>query len=192
MSWFSSKSEGSTLPPDAPNFHPVTSSPTLKGFGKLTTTDTAWAAATGGGFMTETQTWYSILSDGTFLMCQVIFSFLGVRFMPSQTQMTFKLYNPTTKKSVWKSINASGFTLGEDKRSCKAKEFEIKHTGGPGEEESEEYEINATLENTCKIAVKFTRPAGAPGFKFGEGPQGGYSVFGKETAEGKRDGMVIQ
>lgn len=36
-----------------------------------------WACTTGKGFQTETQVWYSVLNDGTFLMVQVIWSYLG-------------------------------------------------------------------------------------------------------------------
>jgi hypothetical protein len=39
--------------------------------------------------------------------------------------------------------------------------------------------------------VTFTKPASAPGFKFGNGDKGGYSIFGTSTEDGKRDGFAI-
>jgi hypothetical protein len=39
--------------------------------------DTEWMCISNKGFQTETQVWYSILPDGSFLMVQVIWSFLG-------------------------------------------------------------------------------------------------------------------
>lgn len=38
---------------------------------------TQWMCISNKGFQTETQVWYSILPDGSFLMVQVIWSFLG-------------------------------------------------------------------------------------------------------------------
>jgi hypothetical protein len=43
--------------------------------------------------------------------------------VPAQTQLTFKLYNPHTKKVVWRSLNASGFKPSADGRGGKANEF---------------------------------------------------------------------
>jgi hypothetical protein len=40
--------------------------------------------------------------------------------------------------------------------------------------------------------MTFTRPADAPGFKLGEGEAGGFSYFGKDPSDTKRDGYVIQ
>jgi len=154
--------------------------------------DTEWACNTNTGFNTETQTWYTVLEDGTWLMCQVIWSYVGVFLVPAQSQLTFKLYNPHTKKTVWRSLNATGFSPdANDRRSCKANEFEIKHSGSPSGEES--YTITGSLdkEKTVLVNLTFTRPADSPGFKYGDGPDGGFSVFGKDRAEGKRDGMVI-
>jgi hypothetical protein len=56
----------------------------------------------------------------------------------------------------------------------------------------EKYEITANLDKAVQVSVTFTRPADAPGFKFGEGPQGGISTFGTAQEEGKRDGFVVQ
>lgn len=47
----------------------------------------------------------------------------SVFLVPANTQMTFKLYNPTTKKTVWRSVNSGGFSPGKDRRSCKSNEF---------------------------------------------------------------------
>ncbi len=67
---------------------------------------------------------------------------------------------------------------------------EVKHSGSPTTEES--YTITASLDKTVQISVTFTKPANAPGFKFGAGENGGMSTFGKEQADGKRDGYVVQ
>lgn len=67
---------------------------------------------------------------------------------------------------------------------------EVKHTGSPTTEES--YRITANLDKTVQVDITFTRPADAPGFKLGKGPGGGVNVFGKDTAENKRDGMISQ
>jgi len=181
MSWFSSKDTSGQQ-----NFFPVTS--TLAGYGALTEKDTEWACSTSRGFQTETYTFYSVLGDGSLLISQVIWSFLGVRFIPATTQMTFKLYNPHTKAMVWKSVNVGGFK--HNGRSCKSDSFEIKHSVSPSSEEK--YEITASLDKSVQLSVTFTRPAEAPGFKYGEGPMGGISTFGTAQEEGKRDGFAVQ
>lgn len=122
------------------------------------------------------------------MMVQIIWSYVGVFIVPAQSQLTFKLYNPKTKKSIWRSLNASGFQPGTDRRGCKANEFEIKHSGSPETEET--YSITGSLDKTVQISLEFTRPASAPGFKYGDGEDGGFSTFGKEQGE-KKDGMVI-
>ena len=124
--------------------------------------------------------------------------------MPATSQMTFKIYNPHTKKSVWKSVNASGFK--PNGRSCKSDQFascpfvrpwsvgltsqEVKHTGTP--EEDEVYTITANLDKNIQISLTFTKPAAAPGFKYGAGEDGGISTFGKDREDGKRDGFMVQ
>jgi hypothetical protein len=40
-----------------------------------------WACATNRGFQTETQIWYSVLADGSLLLLQVIWSFIGYAFI---------------------------------------------------------------------------------------------------------------
>jgi hypothetical protein len=67
---------------------------------------------------------------------------------------------------------------------------EVKHTGTPTTEEV--YDITASLDKTCQVTLKLTKPADAPGFKLGAGPEGGYTTFGKDRTESKRDGFVIQ
>jgi hypothetical protein len=67
---------------------------------------------------------------------------------------------------------------------------EIKHTGTPTTEET--YFVTANLDKTTQISLKFTKPASAPGFKLGDGPDGGISTFGKDREDGKRDGIVVQ
>lgn len=62
--------------PHAPNFHPVNETiPDSELFGELEPKDMEWLCA--GGFVTETQTFYTITADGTSLMCQVIHSSVG-------------------------------------------------------------------------------------------------------------------
>jgi hypothetical protein len=196
MSWFSSSSSGQSGQASLQdcNFWPVTS--LTSGYGHLTETDTAWALTTNNGFQTETQTWYSVLADGTLLLTQVIWSCIGVWMVPAQTQFTFKLHNPKTGETIWRSVNASGFSLDKtDGRSCKASEFSITHSGSAKEGESEKYHIKGTLdkEQGVILDVTFERLADAPGFKLGDGESGGYSRFGKSAQPGMgKDGMVIQ
>jgi len=67
---------GSTADPQAQNIHPVSSAfKPADLFGQLEAEDLHWTCA--GGFVTETQTFYHLLDDGTFLMCQVIHSATG-------------------------------------------------------------------------------------------------------------------
>ncbi|KAL1411395.1 putative cell survival pathways protein [Vanrija albida] len=181
MSWFG----GGSHHDKTPNFFPVTAY--NSGYGALTDTDTAWECISNKGFQTETQTYYSVLEDGSIVMIQIIWSFLGLFLVPATTQMTFKLYNPTTKKTVWKSVNVKDFKT--DGRSSKSDAFEIKHTGTSAGEEV--YELNANLDKTVQLNVKWTRPASAPGCKYGEGEGGGYSTFGRDRSVEKRDGFIV-
>lgn len=66
---------------------------------------------------------------------------------------------------------------------------EIKHTGTPETEES--YAITAHLDKNVQINITFTKPADAPGAKYGTGEQAGYSNFGSNDPT-KRDAFVIQ
>jgi hypothetical protein len=61
--------------PNTPNFVPPPTSGSLNG--ALTAKDTSWACETSKGFVTETQSFYSALSDGSWIMLQVIFSVTG-------------------------------------------------------------------------------------------------------------------
>ncbi|WVO16105.1 hypothetical protein L204_103772 [Cryptococcus depauperatus] len=180
MSWFGpSKSSDA----GATNFWPATSY--HSGFGELTSDDTAWVNTSNAGFQTETQVWYTVLADGSVVMVQVIWSYLGVFLIPATTQMTFKYYNPTTKKTVWKSVNASNAKF--DRQNCTSDQFVIKHSGSP--DTSEKYAITASLDKDVQISIELNKPSEAPGFKLGSGPEGGYSIFGKDKA--KKDGHVI-
>lgn len=62
--------------PKAPNFHSVTTNLSEGSlFGELEPKDTEWLCA--GGFVTETQTFYTVTEDGQFLNCQIIHSSVG-------------------------------------------------------------------------------------------------------------------
>lgn len=67
---------------------------------------------------------------------------------------------------------------------------EVKHEGSANGTET--YTITGALDKNVQLNVTLTRPADAPGFKFGEGPDGGFSTFGKSREDGKRDGLVVQ
>ncbi|TFY83296.1 hypothetical protein EWM64_g726 [Hericium alpestre] len=182
----------STLPPvdpNAPNFHPVSSTfPKEELFGELEPTDTALLCA--GGFVTETQVWYHILEDGTSVMCQIIHSSIGLWY--PTIQFTFKIFNPKTGEKTWRSVNVSNFTTpvpGLDKRSSKADEFTVTHRSHPNSEFPESYDIQFNLPNDIQFSLEVRRPVGAPGFKVGKGPKGGYSYFGHDLE--KPDGYVI-
>ncbi|KAK1924293.1 oxidative stress survival, Svf1-like protein [Papiliotrema laurentii] len=181
MSWFSSKSENTAVQ----NFYPITTY--AKGYGSLTDKDTEWTCASNRGFQTETKTWYSVLEDGSLLLMQVIWSYVGVFVIPATAQFTFKHYNPKTKKATWKSVNGSNFKANG--HGCKCDQFEVKHEGSANGTET--YTITGALDKNVQLNVTLTRPADAPGFKFGEGPDGGFSTFGKSREDGKRDGLVV-
>ncbi|CAE6504522.1 unnamed protein product [Rhizoctonia solani] len=162
--------------PKAQNFHPVVTSKTSAGelFSKLEPKDTEWTCA--GGFVTETQTWYNFLEDGTLLWCQIIHSAVGLWY--PQIQFTCRIFNPTTKETTWKSINITNFVTpppGKDKRSSKSDQFTVTHGPGTGDI-AEQYDINANLED-IQLALKICRPASAEGFKVGNGN----SYFGPDV-----------
>lgn len=107
-------------------------------------------------------------------------------------QFTFRIYNPNTKETTWKSINVTNFVTpppGLDKRSSKADEFTLTHKSKPGSEYPESYVLRANLADDLQISLDFTRPAGAPGFKAGNGPKGGMSYFGPDAAN--PEGYVV-
>lgn len=110
-------------------------------------------------------------------------------FVPATTQMTFMLYNPKTKQTVWKSINVGSWK--PNGRSGTSDHFEIKHTGTAAGEEN--YHVSAKLDQDVQIDVNFTRPQGMPGCKLGEGRDGGFSYLGgKDRNDPKRDGYIVQ
>ncbi|KAK0471999.1 oxidative stress survival Svf1-like protein [Armillaria novae-zelandiae] len=183
----------STSPPvddKAPNFRSVSESfKENELFGELTPKDTEWACH-GGGFITETQVFYTTTEDGNSLMCQVIHSSVGVWF--PTIQFTCKWHNPKTGETVWKSLNVSNFTSappGLDKRSCKADQFSITHKAAPGTDFPESYIISANLTKDIQIGLEVSRPASVPGWKLGKGEKGGFSYFGAKPAS--PDGYVI-
>ncbi|KAJ1308080.1 hypothetical protein OPQ81_002145 [Rhizoctonia solani] len=170
--------------PKAPNFHPAVTSKTPPGqlFSPLESKDLEWTCA--GGFVTETQTWYNFLQDGTLLWCQIIHSAVGLWY--PQIQFTCRIFDPKTKETTWKSINITGFVTpppGKDKRSSKSDQFTVTLAPGTGEF-AEQYEINANLED-IQLALKISRPSSAQGFKVGNG----HSYFGTDL--NKPEGYVV-
>lgn len=107
-------------------------------------------------------------------------------------QFTFRIYNPNTKETTWKSINVSNFVTpppGLDKRSSKADQYSITHKSNPGSEYPETYSIRANLADDLQISLDINRPSGAHGFKVGKGPKGGFSYFGPDAANA--EGYVV-
>lgn len=169
------------------NFHPITDTiPQDSLFGPLEDKDLEWTCA--GGFTVETQTWYTILKDGSFATSQIIHSSVGLWY--PQIQITFKYFNPKTGQKIWKSINVTGFTSpppqgfrskqGLDKRSSKSDQYSALFE--TLEDGSEKYTIEANMDSDLQLAYSFTRPVGAKGWKLGAGPQGGKSLFGTNPA----------
>ncbi|KAI0264418.1 oxidative stress survival Svf1-like protein [Gloeopeniophorella convolvens] len=182
-------SSAPAVDPAAPNFLPVSSlfAPDEL-HGELEPKDTEWLCAT--GFVTETQIWYTILEDGTSVMCQVIHSSIGVWY--PTIQFTFKVFNPNTGETTWRSVNVSNFVTPPpdlDKRSSQADEFTITHKDAPGTDFPESYTISANLSEDVEISLEVRRPVGAQGFKVGKGPDGGYSYFGPDAAQ--PEGYVV-
>lgn len=101
--------------------------------------------------------------------------------------MTFKLYNPTTKKHTWKSVNVGGFK--HEGHNSHSDSFNIKHSGSATSEEA--YHVTAKLDKDVVIDVTFTKPASALGYKEGPGVNGGFSNFGSPDPE-KRAAYVVQ
>ena len=107
-------------------------------------------------------------------------------------QFTFKVFNPKTGEKTWRSVNVSNFVTPPpdlDKRSSKADEFTITHADAPGTDYPELYTITANLTQDVKISLEVRRPTAAPGFKIGNGPDGGYSHFGADAAQ--PEGYVV-
>ncbi|KAJ7274374.1 survival factor 1 [Mycena haematopus] len=180
-------STSAPVDPTAPTFHPVTTQ-AKELYGQLEPKDTEWLCSS--GFVAETQIFYTIADDGTFMMCQIIHSSVGV-FYPT-IQFTCKIYNPKTKETTWKSVNVSNFVTpppGLDKRSCKADEFSVTHKAAPGSDYPESYTIRANLAQDLQVSLEVTRPKLIPGYKIGSGEKGGYTYFGHDL--NKPDGYVI-
>ncbi|CBQ69746.1 conserved hypothetical protein [Sporisorium reilianum SRZ2] len=166
------------------NFHAITDTVSQDSlFGPLEASDLEWTCA--GGFTTETQTWYSVLDDGSFATSQIIHSAVGLWY--PQVQMTFKYFNPATGKKIWKSVNVTKFAAQDDKRSSKAAEFSVVFSTTPAGDDK--YTITANLDAELQISWAFTRPAGVQGWKLGAGPKGGFSYFGSNL--GSPEGYVI-
>ncbi|KAH9063849.1 oxidative stress survival Svf1-like protein [Lactarius vividus] len=182
-------SSAPAVDPQAPNFLPVSSlfsSEEL--YGELESKDLEWKCES--GFVTETQIWYSILEDGSSLMCQVIHSSVGVWY--PTIQFTFKVFNPKTGEKTWRSVNVTNFVTPPpnlDKRSSQADEFTITHKDAPDTEFPESYTITVNLAQEVQISLEVRRPVGVPGFKIGKGPDGGYSYFGPDAAQ--PEGYVV-
>lgn len=66
----------------------------------------------------------------------------------------------------------------------------MQNAGSAGGEES--YTITADLDKQVQINVTYTKPASALGFKYGQGEDGGYSIFGKDKHIDHREGFVFQ
>ncbi|WFD05227.1 Putative cell survival pathways protein [Malassezia vespertilionis] len=203
----SSQPEAENAKADAPlpdtsgsgtNFFPVTDAfPQSSINGPLTKTDLNWTCPS--GLTTETQTWYTVTADGSFIMSQIIYSPVGL--WNPQVQMTFKYFNPTTGKKVWKSKNVDGFTTLDDKRSSKSSAFTI--TIKDGADGTQEYAIQANLDSDVQLLYTMKRPTSAPGWKLGDGKCGGFSYFGPsmENQHGyvvhrfwpyaKTDGLIV-
>ncbi|KAJ7172452.1 survival factor 1 [Mycena filopes] len=180
-------STSAPVDPNAPTFHPVTSQ-AKDVFGPLEAKDTEWLCS--GGFVTETQVFYTMGEDGTWLSCQIIHSSVGVWY--PTIQFACKVYNPKTREITWKSLNVSNFVTpppGLDKRSSKADEFSVTHKSAPDSDFPETYTIRANLSAELQISLEVSRPKLIPGYKIGAGEKGGYSYFGSDLT--KPDGYVI-
>ncbi|KAG8816310.1 putative cell survival pathways protein, partial [Serendipita sp. 399] len=173
-----------------PNLHPVSSAyGPAELFSPLVPTDLEWTCA--GGFATETQTFYQILDDGRFMMCQIIHSSTGLWY--PTVQFTFKLYNPSTKETIWRSTTVNNFVTpppGQDKRSCKSDSFSVVYRPTSSDAtHSENYMITAKLSDDISILLTVSRPNDASGVKIGKSPHGGFTYFG--TNKDKADGYVV-
>lgn len=190
----SNSSSGTSAPVGGANFTAITDvTPQDSLFGPLEPKDLEWTCA--GGFTTETQTWYTILKDGSFATSQIIHSAVGLWY--PQIQITFKYFNPKTKQKVWKSINVTHFVTPPpdgfrskykwDKRSSKSDQYSVFfETLDDG---SDKYTIEANMDTDLQLAYSFTRPAKAKGWKLGSGPQCAKSLFGSNPSS--PDGYVL-
>ncbi|KAJ7494754.1 survival factor 1 [Mycena galericulata] len=180
-------STSAPVDPNAPTFHPISSKPGEL-FGKLEPKDTEWTCA--GGFATETQVFYTMGEDGTFLSFQLIHSAVGVWY--PTIQCACKVFDPKTKEITWKSVNVNNFVTpppGHDKRSSKADEFSVTHKSAPDSDYPETYTIRGNLSADFQISLEVSRPKLVPGYKIGQGEKGGFSYFGHDLA--KPEGYVV-
>ncbi|WFD29271.1 Putative cell survival pathways protein [Malassezia sp. CBS 17886] len=161
------------------NFFPVTDAFKQDELcGHLSKTDLNWTCPT--RLSTETQTWYSVLTDGSFITSQIIYSPVGL-FNP-QVQMTFKYFNPKTGKKVWKSKNVDSFTpLEQDRRSSKSNVFSV--TFKDLSDGAQSYDIHASFDSSVQLLYTMTRPAAVDGWKTGDGKYGGFSYFGEDRVD---------
>ncbi|KAI9439968.1 oxidative stress survival Svf1-like protein [Lactarius indigo] len=147
-------SSAPAVDPQAPNFLPVSSLFTSDElYGELESKDLEWKCES--GFVTETQIWYSILEDGSSLMCQVIHSSVGVWY--PTIQFTFQ------GEKTWRSVNVTNFVTPPpnlDKRSSQADEFTITHkdSDAPDTEFPESYTITVNLAQEVQISLEVRRP----------------------------------
>ncbi|CAH7671734.1 oxidative stress survival, Svf1-like protein [Phakopsora pachyrhizi] len=185
--------------------HPVSSRYDPSGlFGELNDEDTAWLAQT-SGFVTETQTFYLTLSDGRLAMCQVIHSSVGLWY--PQIQFTFRYFDPNSKTHVWKSTNVTNFKTppnlstpqsassssstqqapasqkGYDKRSCQADQFSILLD--PSQPDC--YVVTGNHDDSVQLKFKVTRMKDVSGWKLGHDNRGGFTYFGNQSNQLKKD-----
>jgi Svf1-like C-terminal lipocalin-like domain/Svf1-like N-terminal lipocalin domain len=196
MSGWGSWLSGDTSATDAkPNFRAVTDRAQDALFGPLEAKDLEWTCA--GGFATETQTWYTVMQDGSWATSQIIHSSIGLWY--PQVQITFKYFNPKTGEKVWKSVNVSKFVTPApagsgrdkskvyDKRSCKGEQFSVLFDTLP--DGSESYTIEANMDTDLQVSYTFKRPSKSAGWKLGSGDEGGKSYFGANPST--PDGYVV-
>lgn len=171
--------------PDTPTLDPVSSRYSSDHlFGEIQSPDpeNGWACST-SGFITETDTFYTLFEDGGVLSTQIIHSSVGLWY--PTIQFTFKFYQPGLK-TIWHSINVTNFTVNdkdETKRSSKSDQFTLtyKSLGAEGEY-AEQYSLNANLSAELQISLEFLRPRSIPGFKIGAGSNGGKTFFGSDAS----------
>lgn len=108
--------------PTGPNFKPVATTGEL--LGPLTDNDTDWACESNKGFRTETQSWYSILADGSWTMYQIIYSITGsVLLLLTHQESLFAdisspvVVAPESCLSPLRSTSSSSITTPRPRRS---------------------------------------------------------------------------
>jgi hypothetical protein len=110
-----------------------------------------------------------------------------------QIQFTFRLYDPETGRTEWRSTNVTNFTTpptqhtssgaSYDKRSAKSDQFSILLD--PSSPDT--YSIEGNYDANTQVSLKFKRAEGVPGWKLGMGPKGGITYFGAEKASTGKD-----